>query len=445
MPYVPRSPLLSSGMRSLILSVGDELVLGQTVDTNSAWMSQQLAAAGCEIVGHQTVADDQPAIEAAIHDGCRRADFLIVSGGIGPTPDDLTRQALAGALGVPLDLDEAWLDRIRQMFRTRLGKEMPAMNAIQARVPRGATQIDNPNGTACGIDAVYQSGDLKSTCRVFVMPGVPKEMRAMFTAAVLPAVAASGGGAAIRSATLHTFGLGESAVAERLGELMARGRNPSVGTTIANGIVSLRVNSRFPSAAQAQAKLDETSAACRAVLGDLVFGQDGRSLPSAVLALMRADGRNATVATAESCTGGLIAKMLTDEPGSSAHFTQGWVTYSNLSKYERLGVPEDVINVYGAVSEPVVERMAKAARRLAKADYALAVSGVAGPDGGSATKPVGTVCLCLARADPSDKLGSLYTTHTFQFPGDREMVRDRAAKMALTLLRYHLLGQPLPA
>ena len=429
-------------MRSIILSVGDELVLGQTVDTNSAWMSQQLAAHGCRVVGHQTVADDQPAIEAAILDSVRRADVLIVSGGIGPTPDDLTRQALAAALGVELDLDDAWLERLHA-FWARRGGVMPEMNAIQARIPRGATLVDNPNGTAAGIDAAYQSGDLKSTCRVFVLPGVPKEMKAMFTAAVLPAVAAAGGGAAIRSATLHTFCMGESAVAERLGDLMTRGRNPSVGTTVANGIVSLRVNSRFASVAEAQAKLDETVAACRAAVGDLIYGADGQSLPSVVLALLKTD-RNATVATAESCTGGLLAKMLTDEPGSSAHFTQGWVTYSNLSKYERLGVPEDVINVYGAVSEPVVEKMAKAARRLAKADFALAVSGVAGPGGGSATKPVGTVCICLAQANPGDKLDSVYTTRTFQFPGDRDMVRDRSAKMALTMLRYHLLGKRLP-
>ena len=431
-------------MRSIILSVGDELVLGQTVDTNSAWMSQQLAAVGCDVVGHQTVADDQHAIEAAIHDNCRRADFLIVSGGIGPTPDDLTRQALATALGVDLVTDAVWLEDMRTKYWARRGAVMPEMNAIQAGIPRGSTLIDNPNGTAAGVDAVYQSGDLKSTCRVFVMPGVPKEMKAMFAASVLPAVAASGGGAAIRSAILHTFGIGESAVAEKLGELMRRGRNPSVGTTIANGIVSCRVNSRFGSAAEAQAQLDETVAACRAALGDLIFGHDGASLPSAVLKLLKTDEKNLTVATAESCTGGLIAKMLTDEPGSSAHFKQGWVTYSNLAKYERLGVPEDVINVYGAVSEPVVEKMAKAARRLAKADYALAVSGVAGPDGGSATKPVGTVCISLARVDPADKLNSLYTTRTFQFPGDRDMVRDRSAKMALTMLRYQLLGQPLP-
>ena len=431
-------------MRSIILSVGDELVLGQTVDTNSAWMSQQLAAAGCEIAGHQTVADDQPAIEAAIHDNCRRADFLIVSGGIGPTPDDLTRQALAAALGVPLESDAGWLTHMTERYWARRGVAMPASNAVQAMLPNGSTLIDNPNGTAAGIDAVYQSGDLKSTCRVFVMPGVPKEMKAMFAAHVLPAVSAAGGGAAIRSAILHTFGQGESAVSESLGELMRRGRNPSVGTTIAGGIVSLRVNSRFGSALEAQAKLDETVAACRAAVGDLIYGRDGQSLPSAVLGLLKGD-RNQTVATAESCTGGLLAKMLTDEPGSSAHFTQGWVTYSNLSKYERLGVPEDVINVYGAVSEPVVEKMAKAARRLAKSDFALAISGVAGPDGGSPTKPVGTVCISLARAYPADKLNSLYATRTFQFPGDRDMIRDRSAKMALTMLRYQLLGLPLPA
>ena len=430
-------------MRAFLLSIGDELVLGQTVDTNSAWISRQLAAVGCDVVGHATVPDDQPAIELALSEAVGRCDVLICSGGIGPTPDDLTRQALAAMLGVELERNEQWMTRLQEFWSKR-GSVMPAMNAIQAMIPKGATMIYNTAGTAAGVDAVYQSGDLKTTCRVFCTPGVPKEMKAMFERDVLPHVVAGGGGAAIRSATLHTFGVGESAVAERLGGLMTRGRNPSVGTTISGGVVSLRVNSRFPSADEAQAKMDETIATCEAVLGNLIYGRDDQSLPQAVLALLKKDGRNATVATAESCTGGLLAKMLTDEPGSSAHYTSGWVTYSNLSKYERLGVPEDVINVYGAVSEPVVERMAKAARRLAHTDYALAVSGVAGPDGGSPTKPVGTVCLALAVVDPADKTASTVKARTFNFPGDREMVRNRSAKMALAMLRFHLLGVELP-
>jgi nicotinamide-nucleotide amidase len=429
-------------MTSIILSIGDELVLGQTVDTNSAWISQQLASVGCEIGGHATVPDDQSAIEAAIRACATRCDFLIVSGGIGPTEDDLTRQALAVAMGAELDLNEQWLARLEEFWSKRGGK-MPAINAIQARIPRGATMIENTAGTAAGIRATLKVRDGK-TCEIFVVPGVPKEMKAMFLRDVFPHIRDSGGGAVILSRTLHTFGMGESAVAEKLGELMNRRRNPSVGTTVANGIVSLRVNARFPSPAEASAKVEETTRACRAALGDLIFGQDLETLPGAVAALMTGGDRKLSVTTAESCTGGLLAKMLTDLPGSSRYFHQGWVTYSNLAKYERLGVSTEIINVYGAVSEPVVEAMARNARRLAKADFALAISGIAGPDGGGPTKPVGTVCIALAYADPADKQASILSKRTFNFSGDRETIRTRAANMALTLLRFHLLGQALP-
>ncbi len=236
--------------------------------------------------------------------------------------------------------------------------------------------------------------------RIFVMPGVPKEMKIMFTKDVLPHIARAGGGAVILSRTLHTFGLGESAIAEKLGELMNRRRNPSVGTTVAGGIVSLRINARFPSLEEAQKQLEETSTACRVALGDLIFGQDDETLPTVVADLLKKTEKPQTVTTAESCTGGLLAKMLTDIPGSSAYFTQGWVTYSNQAKYDRLGVSMEVLNLNGAVSEVVVELMAKNARRLAKSDYALSISGIAGPDGGSPTKPVGTVCIALASPDP---------------------------------------------
>jgi nicotinamide-nucleotide amidase len=276
------------------------------------------------------------------------------------------------------------------------------------------------------------------------MPGVPKEMKAMFTRDVLPHVQAAAGGGVILQRTLHTFGLGESTVAEKLGPLMKRDRNPSVGTTVANGFVSLRVNARFESREKAQQEIDQAIKACYDVLGDTIWGEDGDSLQELVgksLAFSRK-----TVTTAESCTGGLLAKMLTDIAGSSDYFKQGWITYSNQAKYERLGVANEIINVYGAVSEPVVAAMAKHARRLAKADFALSISGIAGPGGGSPTKPVGTVCIGFAypRADaPKNVAESEVFTRQFTFTGDREMVRDRSAKMALTILRFHLLGKPL--
>ncbi len=452
-------------MNAIILSVGDELVLGQTVDTNSAWISQQLAAVGCDILSHATAPDDKSAIQAAIRNAAANCDFLVVSGGIGPTDDDLTRHALAVVLGHPLETNELWMSRLVEFFKSR-GREMPEINKIQARIPRGAKMIENAVGTAAGIEASirrlpiihganFKRGlfadfpkDYDPVCRIFVLPGVPTEMKAMFTTHVLPIISAAAGGAVILSRTLHTFGLGESAVAEKLGDLMNRTHNPSVGTTVANGIVSLRINSRFPSKDQAQTELESIATQCHEKLGDLIFGQDDDTLPKIVADLLISQSsiinHQSSISTAESCTGGLLAKLLTDIPGSSRYFTQGWVTYSNKSKYERLGVSMEIINIHGAVSEPVVEAMAKNARRLAKSTFALSISGIAGPDGGSAAKPVGTVCIALACPDPADKQKSLVQSRTFLFPGDREMIRDRAAKMALTMLRFHLLQKPMP-
>jgi nicotinamide-nucleotide amidase len=421
-------------MRAIILSIGDELVLGQTVDTNSAWISQQLASVGCAVAAHLTVADDQRAIEQAIEESVGRCDFLIISGGIGPTEDDLTRQALAAVMREPLELSETWLAELRKFFEAR-GRKMPEANRIQAMIPRGATMVFNTAGTAAGIDATYVSGDQKTVCRVFVVPGVPKEMKVMFARDVLPHVKRAGGGAVILSRTLHTFGLGESAVAEKLGDLMRRDRNPSVGTTVSGGVVSLRVNARFGSHDEAARQLRETEEACREALGTLVYGSDDETLDR-VVGTMLAE-RHKTVCTAESCTGGLLAKMLTDVPGSSRHFRQGWVTYTNESKTDLLGVPAPLIAEHGAVSEPVVVAMAEGARSRARCDYAIAISGVAGPDGGTAAKPVGMVCIALASSEGT-------AARTFNFPGDRDWVRDRSAKMGLSLLRYRLLRERAP-
>jgi len=414
----------------MILSIGDELVLGQTVDTNSAWMSGQLAAVGFSVALHMTVADDRPAIERAIAECSGRCDLLVVSGGIGPTEDDLTRQALAAVMRAPLLLDEGWLAKLHQ-FWNRRNQLMPAINEIQARIPSGATLLENPLGTAAGIRAKL------GQCDVFVVPGVPKEMKGMFSAHVLPLAKQTAGGAAIVSRTLHTFGMGESAIAERLGDLMRRDRNPSVGTTVANGVVSLRINSRFESVAKATDEAEQTALLCRERLGSLIFGEDDQTLEQVLGTMLQGDGRCKLLATAESCTGGLLAKLITDVPGSSSCFHEGFITYSNESKTELLGVQADLIDLHGAVSEPVALAMAKGARERAKTDFALSITGIAGPDGGTEKKPVGTVWIGLATPDA-------ITARHFLFPGDRAMIRDRSAKMALSMLRFHLLGQKMP-
>ncbi len=419
---------IRSRMNAIILSIGDELVLGQTVDTNSAWISQQLASVGCDVLAHRTVADDRAAIAVAIREETGRTDVLIVSGGIGPTEDDLTREALGDASGAPLELNQAWAEQLRAFFK-KLGRVMPERNLVQAMVPSGAEIIWNHNGTAPGLKAKI------GQCAIFVMPGVPKEMKAMFSRDILPTIAEKSSGAVILQSTLHTFGVGESSIAERLGSLMMRQRNPSVGTTVAGGIVSLRINARFASLAQAQVELDQTVWQCETALGDIIFGRDAQTLADVMAGLLTQ--LKVTVATAESCTGGLIAKMLTDIAGSSAYFRQGWITYSNESKISQLGVKAGTIEKFGAVSEQVVAEMARGARERSDADAGLSVSGVAGPDGGTEGKPVGTVCIGLSHAQ-----GEI--ARTFVFPGDREWVRDRSAKMALTLLRYHLLGQSCP-
>jgi nicotinamide-nucleotide amidase len=426
-------------MKAIVVSIGDELVLGQTVDTNSSWLSRELASVGIGVAEHITVPDDSASIEFTISTAAMRCDVLLINGGLGPTKDDLTREALARALNAPLELNANWLLRLEDFFKQR-GRPMPESNRLQAMIPRGARLLDNTAGTAPGIDADFTSEGTSRSCRIFVMPGVPSEMKLMFHKSVLPNLDQSGAGLAtsgvILSRTLHTFGVGESTIGERLDDLMDRRRNPSVGTTVSSGVVSVRINARFADRENAQAELEKTTRQCRDALGNLIYGIDGQTLPSVVADLLTAE-KVRTVATAESCTGGLLAKMLTDIPGSSRYFQRGWITYSNQAKIELLDVSPQLIAQDGAVSESVVSAMAQSARQKSAADFALAISGIAGPDGGTPAKPVGTVCIALAQADAT-------MARTFNFPGDRETIRDRSAKMALTLLRFHLLGKASP-
>ena len=422
-------------MRAIILSIGDELTLGQTIDTNSAWLSQNLTAIGVRPAAHITVPDDQESIRQAIQESVGRCDLLLISGGLGPTEDDLTRQALADFLEQPLELNETALENVTRFFKA-LKRDMPDRNKIQAMLPRTTEMIENTAGTAPGIYCNYQSGDTKTLCQIFIMPGVPKEMKIMFrrTIAKKLARADDAGDPIILSKTLHTFGLGESAIAEKLGPLMARNRNPSVGTTVSNGYVSLRINAYYNTREEAKSQLATTEELCREALGDLIWGENDQTLQE-VVGRSLASWRK-SIATAESCTAGLLSKMLTDIPGSSAYFKFGWITYANEAKQKLLGVTIDPQE--GAVSQSTVTQMAQAALRESQSDYALAISGIAGPEGGTPPKPVGPIWIALAH--DTDKV----IARQFLLPGDREMIRDRSAKMALTMLRFHLLGKPLP-
>jgi len=407
-----------------ILSIGTELTMGQTVDTNAAWLSAQLAGLGIVCEQHVTVSDDLEPIRRAITASVRDVELVLITGGLGPTDDDLTRQALADAMGVGLELHQASLDRIAEFFRSR-NRTMSSANRVQAMFPVGAAPIENTCGTAPGIRA-----NLDNT-PVYCMPGVPREMKTMFTRDILPQLHNLGGGRACVQRLLRTYGGAEAEIGEKIADLMKRGRNPTVGTSAADLIISIRINS-FADAPDEAARLAEADVAeVRSRLGNWVFGEGDETLQDAVGRQLIAAGR--TVSTAESCTGGLIAKRLTDVSGSSAYMLQGFVTYSNKSKTDLLGVPAAMIEQHGAVSAEVARAMADGCRRVSGTDYAIAVTGVAGPTGGTPIKPVGLVYIGLADANATEvrevRLGEHLT---------RSEVRDRTAKCALGWLRQRL-------
>lgn len=407
-------------MKAFIIAVGTELASGQVVDTNSAYLSRQLAALGIGTAGHATVGDDRSDIARAIAAAARSADVVIVSGGLGPTADDLTRQALADAMGVELELDQRCLDEITAFFRAR-NRPMNQANAVQAMVPRGAAPIDNKVGTAPGLSAHL------GAARVFVVPGVPSEMEWMFHNAIAPQLPRLQGVMIYR--IVHTFGAGESDVGAKIADLMKRDSNPLVGTTVAAGLVSIRVIACARSEAEAEAMIDGVSRELRRRLGDLVVGEGETTLPAAVGQLLRRAGQ--TLATAESCTGGLVGKLLTDVAGSSDYYIGGVVSYSNQLKTGLLGVGAGVLAQHGAVSRQVAAAMADGCRRRLGGNWAIAITGVAGPGGGTDAKPAGLVYVAVAGPDGVEVQRTL-------FPGTREIVRLRAALTGLNMLRLRL-------
>jgi nicotinamide-nucleotide amidase len=423
-----------------VLSVGDELVLGQTLDTNSRWISDQLLSLGILPVEHVTVPDDLGAQTEAFRRLASGVDLVICSGGLGPTADDLTRQALTSFTGDELVEDQLAVAQIEAWFAVR-GRPLNAINRVQALRPSRGICLENRYGTAPGLHVRSDAGG--RTVDVFCLPGPPKELAPMFAAAVVPRLRPMPG-RTVRTRALHTIGLGESEIALRFrdaatGDLMSRDRELLVGTTASAGIVSCRL--RYDgslSPENAEARLDEAEREIRRLLGVHVFGAQGTTLPDAVVAALR--DRGESVATVESCTGGLLAGMLTSVPGSSGVFSSGWVTYSNKAKQSEMGVPAALFAEAGgpgAVSREVASAMATGGLARSGATHCLAITGIAGPDGGSQSKPVGTVWVALASA------GGQPDVRRFAMLGmDRAGVRDLAAKAALGMLWVHLAGEP---
>ena len=408
-----------------VISVGTELTLGQSVDTNAAWLSTELAAVGIRCQRHVTVADDQAAISAVLRQAAAATDAIVMSGGLGPTADDLTRDALADAAGAELVVDAASVERLLAFF-AQLGRDMPERNRVQACVPRTGRAIPNTCGTAPGIRVEIDG----TPC--YAMPGVPFEMKTMFTRDVLPELRAVAGGRVLRSRCVRCFGLPEAEIDRHLSDLTAAGRNPGVGTTAKLGVIGVRINAMGETADEALALLDETEAVVRGRLGTVVFGRDDDTLATAVGGLLK--DRQETLSTAESCTGGLIAKLLTDVSGSSEYFVGSAVTYANEAKQQVLGVSGELLASVGAVSSEVALEMARGARRRFGSTYALSVTGIAGPTGGTPDKPVGLVFLALAA--PTDEL-----VREARFPSEtpRDVIRERSARTALNLLRQRLV------
>ena len=413
--------------------IGDELTLGQSTDTNSAWIADRLASIGVVTVEHATVPDDVRAISSAISRLTSRAPLVICTGGLGPTPDDLTRNALADVMHEELIEDRealAWLEA----FMPRLSKPLPMSNRVQALRPVTATLIHNPHGTAPGIHARLRAGDHHSD--VYCLPGPPREMRPMFDAAVVPVIDAPS--ARVRTRFINSFGVGESAIAERLGDLLARDATPTVGLTTDGVDVRFRI--------LAEGDPDDAGRAIERVvqritesMGMYLFSEGESPLSGVIVRLLKERGERLT--TVESCTGGLLGSMITLIPGSSDAYVGGWVTYSNAMKEAVVRVPIVMLDKFGAVSEPVARAMAEGAMLTAPdggADHALAITGVAGPDGGTDAKPVGTVFIARASHTPN---GSVNTqVRHFRFTGDRDLIRKRAAQAALAMLRFSILG-----
>jgi nicotinamide-nucleotide amidase len=411
-------------IEAAILSTGDELTGGRTTDTNSSFIADKLLALGVDVVAILTVGDRLERLRWAWTEALRLAHLVIATGGLGPTADDLSTETVAALFGRALETDQAVAERIRELF-ARFNRPMPANNLKQAMFPTGAVVIPNPLGTAPGYRLeVGTPGDRR---HVVVLPGVPREMKPMLTETVLPWVAGLAGGARVGHRTFQTFGISESGLDEVIATIPGEGR----WSFRANfPEVSVRVTVRGD---DIEARLGAFTREVYARLGPYVYGEGDTSMEAAVGALLGAHGLS--VGFAESCTGGLVAHRVTNVPGSSTYFRGAVTAYANAIKEQVLAVPAALLARHGAVSEEVAGAMAEGARRVLGVDIAVAITGIAGPEGGTPEKPVGTVCLGLAAV-------STTVTRRYQLWGSREWVKLLSSQIALDWVRRHVLALP---
>ncbi len=405
-------------MKAIIISSGDELLTGDTLDTNMNWLCRKLTELNVRVIKSYTVGDERNYFLQALTEAIKQAELVMITGGLGPTDDDLTRFVLAEAAEVELIEDAHSLSMIESHFRAR-NRDMVARNKIQAMLPKGAIALDNHWGTAPGIRM-----EIDDSC-VFALPGVPSEMKRMFEAYIISWIRDRVENKIYRK-RIHCIGIGESNLADRIENIANKFPNVRVGTTAKGGIISINL------ASTDKENLNLLTDEIEAELGDIAFGTDNDTLASVIGGLLK--DKKQKVITAESCTGGLIAKLITDVSGSSEYFSGGFVCYSNELKQKLLDVPEDMLERYGAVSEPVANAMAKGAINATNTDWAIAVTGIAGPTGGSADKPVGLVYIAIANNNGYN----LVKEFRFGCVG-REIVRTRSAIAALNLLRLALI------
>jgi nicotinamide-nucleotide amidase len=406
-----------------IISVGNELLNGNTVDTNSNWLQNRLLTVSIPVVFSCAVTDDIQEIKNAIQYAAGKADIILITGGLGPTDDDLTRQAIAEFLGVKLEYHSELFEKIEKFF-IAINRPMVEKNKIQAFLPAGTSEIENDLGTAPGI---FYQGNKKI---IASFPGVPSEMKQMFDKSILPRLKKFSQGDVIITRKIRCIGAGESAIAEMMGDMMNRQRNPLINCTVDHGIITLHIIARAKDKRTAETMAAKDIERLCGILGRLVYGFDEQTLARVVGQKLLE--KKKTLAIAESCTGGLIAKMITDIPGSSGYFTYGWVTYSNDAKITQLGVDKGVIERFGAVSSEVAAAMAEGARKKSGADFAISITGIAGPEGGSEQKPVGLVYISIAFKN------GVNTEKMLLGPRDRDFIRLRTSQHALNLLRLNL-------
>ena len=410
-------------MQAEIIAVGTELLLGHTINSDAAHVGRELSALGIDVLHSCVVGDNPRRLEAALREALARSDLVITTGGLGPTEDDLTKETIAAVLEMPLEEDADSLVRLKEYFGER---PMGPNQYKQVMLPRGSRALPNRIGTAPGCYACRADGKA-----VAMLPGPPRELLPMLREQLVPILAARTQ-ACICSHMVRTFAQGEGDAALRLAELTGLA-NPSTATYATDGEMFVRVTAKAESAEAAEALAAPTLARVRELLGDVVYGVDVDNLESVVVPELARRGQ--TVATAESCTGGLLAAAITDVPGSSAVFRTGLVTYANESKTRLLGVPEELLARVGAVSEEVARHMATAVRERAGSHWGIGITGIAGPDGGTEEKPVGLVYMaCCVNGRTAVK--------RCQFSGDRQQIRGQAAETALALVRSCLLAEP---